>query len=66
MRELADFQINQNKRAQQTVVENEVNVKMVAVNRDALLAGDERKAFAEFQQKFLQMVEQGLFDIGFG
>ena len=45
MRELADFQINQNKRAQQTVVENEVNVKMIAVNRDAFLAGDERNEF---------------------
>ncbi len=39
---------------------------MVAVNRDALLTGDERKAFAEFEQKFLQMVEQGLFDVRFG
>jgi hypothetical protein len=39
---------------------------MIAVNRDALLARDEAEAFAEFEQKLLQVIEERSFDVRFG
>lgn len=39
---------------------------MITVNRNALLPRDEAEALAEFEQEFLQMIEEGGFDLGFG
>ena len=65
MRQFAGFEVNQNKAFQQTIIQHEINIKMVAVNRDALLSGNKTKAFAHFEQKILNVIEQSRFNIRF-
>ena len=45
------------------VVEQEVDVKVVAVELDALLPGDEGKARAQLQQEGFQLPEDGVFQV---
>ncbi len=48
------------------MVKHQVDIEMVAVNRDSLLAGDKEEIAPEFEQKRLQTVHQRLFQIGLG
>ena len=65
MGELADFEVNQDVAFQHGMVKNEVDVEMITVERDPFLPGDEGETFAEFQQEGLQVVDEGLLQIGF-
>ncbi len=65
MREFAYFQIKQHEAFQDGVIENEVNVEMIAINCDPFLPGNECKAFAQFQQERSQVVDERLFQIRF-
>lgn len=47
------------------MIEDEVDVEVVAVEREALLTGDEGETFAEFEEEGLELIEEGLLDIGF-
>ena len=49
MGELAKFQIDQDEAAKQTVVEDQIDVEVIAFDGDALLAGDEAEAPPELQ-----------------
>ena len=65
MRERPDLQVDQHERAGQPVVENQVDPVMLAVERDALLAGHEGKALAEFQEELAELVDQRLLKVRF-
>ena len=62
---LTQFQVNQDKTAQNSVVEHQVNYEMGVVDGDALLPSDKGKAFAQFEQELLQMVTQQGLELGF-
>lgn len=47
------------------VVEDEVGKVVAVVDDDAFLAGFEAEAIAEFEEKFLQVVDERLFKVGF-
>ena len=65
MCEFADLQVNEHVTLEHCVVENQGDVEMIAVQRESLLAGDEGKTFAEFEQERLQVINEGLFEAGF-
>src|SRR6266849_5909088 len=47
------------------MVENEVDIEVVTVQRDAFLPGDEGETFAEFEEKGLQVINESLLKAGF-
>jgi hypothetical protein len=65
VREFSQFEVNQDEAPQGAMVKDEVDVEMVAFERDAFLAGNEEKVATEFQKKFLQVVDNGLFQVFF-
>jgi len=64
--EWTGFEVEQNMTTQMAMVENEINVIMLVTDSNAALPGLEEKARAEFEEEFLQVVEQGRFEIAFG
>ena len=64
MRELVEFQVDQDVAAQEAVVEDEVEEVVVVVEGEALLPGLEEEAFAEFEEEVLEMVDDGGFEVG--
>lgn len=66
MAELVNLEINEHVAAQQAVIENQINEEMVLFEGKAFLAGFEEKAFAKFEQKVIEPVNNGSFQIGFG
>lgn len=63
MDQLADFEINENETLEDRVIEDQVDVKVVAIKGNSLLTGDERKPFVQFQQKRLQVIDQRLLQL---
>ena len=61
-----DFQIQQNVAAEVAVVKDEVNIIVLAAHGDAALAGFKQKARTEFEEEFLEMVQERGFDIALG
>ena len=53
VRQLANLEIDQHKALENGVVKNQVDIEMIAINRDPLLASDERETFAKFQKECL-------------
>ena len=66
MGKLAYFQINQHIAAQQAVVENQIDKKMIFIEGKAFLPGFEQKAFTQFQQKILQLIDNGGLKVALG
>jgi len=63
--EFTHFEINQDVAPEQAVVENEVNAIMGVVEGEAFLSCFEAEAAAHFEEKFLEMIDYSLFEIGF-
>jgi hypothetical protein len=63
MRELVQLQVDQHIAAQQAVVEHQVQIVVVAVEREPLLAGFEQEALTQLQQEILQSVDDGLLQV---
>ncbi len=63
MRQLAGLQIDDHEALQDRVVEDQIDVEVVAVQREPFLPGHEGEALAQFQQKGLQVVDQRLLQI---
>jgi len=59
-----NFEVDEQVAAENPVVENEVEVVVFVADGDAPLPGLETKAGSEFQEEGLEMIEQGLFQIG--
>jgi len=66
VRELADLKIEQDVAFQDDVIKHEIDVEVIALERESLLPGDEGKAFSEFQEEGLQLIQQRLLDIRLG
>ena len=66
VREFVKFEVNDDIAAKQPVVEDEVEEVVVAIESEALLAGFEEEALAEFEEEFFQMGDDGGLKIGFG
>ncbi len=66
MLDFVDFQINENKTAQDAVVENEVHPVVGVVQSDTVLPADEGEAFTKFEKEWLKVVAEARFQIGFG
>ena len=63
MGQLAELEIDQDEGAEQAVVEDEVDVEVVAVDGEALLARDEAEAFAELEEERLEAVDDRLLEV---
>src|SRR5437879_942636 len=61
--ELTYLQIDEQEGAKQPMVEDEINVKVIAVNGDSLLPGNEEQISAKLKQKMLQASDERLFKI---
>ena len=66
MRELVELQVDDQIAAQEPVVEDEVEEVVVAVEGEALLPSLKEEAFAQLQEEFFEVRDDGGFEIGFG
>lgn len=57
--ELADFEVDGHQPPQLAVIEQKVDVEVVVVELEALLAGDEGEAGSELQEEGLELPEDG-------
>ncbi len=62
----ADFEVNGDEAFEAAVVEEEVDVVIALVDRDAFLAGEEGEVAAEFGDEALAIGEDGGFEVVFG
>ena len=63
MRELLDLEIDHHVTLESCVVEDEVRVEVVAIQREPALPADEGEACTEFEQELPEMRDQGTFEI---
>ena len=66
VREFAQLQVDDEVAAQEPVVEDEVEEVVVAIEGEALLPRLKEKAFAQLQEEFFEVRDNGRFEIGFG
>ena len=64
--ELVKLEIDQHVAAQQPVVEDEIDEKMIFIESKTLLPGLEKKPLAEFKQKLFEPVDDGTLQVGLG
>ncbi|CKT02051.1 Uncharacterised protein [Mycobacterium tuberculosis] len=64
MGQLANLEVDQHVALEHGVIENQVDVEVVAIDRDSLLPRHEREALAQFEQEGLQVVDECLFQPG--
>ena len=57
------LQVDQDEAIEDVVIENEVDVIVLALGCDVILPADEGVSFAEFEQGFLQMIDDGRFEL---
>src|SRR3954468_24264035 len=58
VRQLADVQVDQDVAFQNGMVEDQVDIKMVSIQRDALLTRHDRETSAQLQEKGLQVCDE--------
>src|ERR1019366_2063778 len=61
----AHLQVKEEMEPEDAMIKDQINIIVLVVQGDAHLAGLEAKARAEFQQKCLQVVQQGGFQLTF-
>ena len=65
MRQFVRFDFDDNETLQQAVIQHQISKKFIAIEMQSFLPGDKGKTIAQFQQKFLQMADDGTFQIFF-
>jgi hypothetical protein len=63
--EFADLEVDGDKTAEAAMIEEEINVIVAIINRDAFLAGKESEVVAEFENETLHLDEDGGLKIFF-
>ena len=63
--EVAKFEINGNEALQIPVIEEEVEIEIIGIDLDSLLAGEESEAVAEFQEESFDFPQDGVFKVLF-
>jgi len=66
MRELADLEVDHDEAFKQIIVKDQIDKKMLGFGGDPELPADERKSFAQFQQKTLQIADDRFFKLRLG
>jgi hypothetical protein len=61
----ASLEVEEDEAFKQIVVENEVEVEVLRFRADALLARDEGKALAEFEEERLEIADESVFKFSF-
>ena len=61
----AGFQINQHKAFEDKIVKNQINEVIAGVGSDEFLSFNECVSFAQFQEKMLQVINDGFFYLAF-
>jgi hypothetical protein len=63
--EFTGLEIEDDAALEEVIVEDEIDVEVLGIGADALLASDEGEALAQFQQEGLQVIDEGLFEAAF-
>ena len=63
MCQFGSLEVDEDKALQEVVVEHEVDIKMVALQVKMLLACHEGESTPQFQQEFLQFVDESRFQV---
>src|SRR5262245_59544276 len=63
MSELAKLEVDQNKAAKQPVIEDEVYVEVVTIQRKPLLSRDKAEALAKLEKEAFELINDGLLEI---
>lgn len=66
MRGFVELEVDDDVAAEEAIVEDEVHEVVVLIEGEALLAGIEEEAFAEFEEEVLEAIDDGLLEIGLG
>lgn len=66
MTEAIDLDVNDDVTLEDTMIEDEVRLEVVGVDKNAFLAGFKAKTIAHFQQELLHMVDDGFLQVRFG
>jgi hypothetical protein len=66
MGELVELEVDDDVAAEEAVVEDQIDEVVVFIEGEALLAGLEEEAFAEFEEEVLEAVDDGLLEVGLG
>ena len=64
--ELADLEVDDHQTLELAVEKQQIDAEPVVVDAQAALAADEAEVVAQFQQEVGQMLDQRVFEIGFG
>mgnify|MGYP004542174729 CR=1 FL=1 len=60
MLQLADFEIYENKRPQESIVEDKIHKVMIFIDSDSLLSPDKRESLSKFEKESLQFINKAL------
>jgi hypothetical protein len=63
VRQLAELEVDEHEAAEQTIVKDEVDVEVVAVDGDSLLPRDKTEPLAELQQEAFDAIDDGPLEI---
>jgi hypothetical protein len=56
--EFAGLEVKEDEALEQVVIENKVDIEILGLGAEALLAGDEGEALAQFQEECLEIINQ--------
>jgi hypothetical protein len=57
-----DLEVDDDEALEDGVIENQIDVEMIPVERNAVLARDERETASQFEEKRLQIIEERGFE----
>lgn len=68
--EFSDFELKDHQRGRSTVIEQQVDIKILVAHLQPVFFADEQKIFAQFENEDLHVLDeaflQGAFAVGFG
>ena len=63
MSELGEFEVDEHVAAQEAIVKDEVDEEVIFVKSEAFLPSLEQEAFAKFEQKVLNTINDSLLEV---
>jgi hypothetical protein len=63
VRELAELEVDQHEAPERAIVEDEVDIEVVALEREPLLARHEAEALAHLEQEVLKAIDDRLLEV---
>ena len=65
VRQVSHFQIKEYKASCQSIIKDQINIEVPAIQCDALLTSHKSETFPKFQEKLTQIIDKSLLDIFF-